>query len=284
MKHIEFKDFPPHVILDVDSAITVDVWRYPNLFVGESYNDTRMNWANQTFNVIGNNITDYGRIIELYHFSHKINFRMEHTVPVYNPDVKVFVVYREFGEHQYPRSYKFGFPKSKINSFFLESELGQFDLSKVYAEQISNSGGIFSDPKRAPYPNFQKEYSLVWKLGNDVYKLPISWIELAIEFYQNSRSFFTSDEVERYHLAGITSSADKFKIISGVVSYISSVGLDVSNPADYPNISKMYGMEFTGDVEDLMLRLWEQQKVRTLGFIEETLTLLNDIHATKLGD
>ncbi len=110
MKHIEFEDFPPHVILDVDSAITVDVWRYPNLFVGESYNDTRMNWANQTFNVIGNNITDYGRIIELYHFSHKINFRMEHTVPVYNPDVKVFVVYREFGEHQYPRSYKFGFP------------------------------------------------------------------------------------------------------------------------------------------------------------------------------
>ncbi len=58
----------------------------------------------------------------------------------------------------------------------------------------------------------------------------------------------------------------------------------MSKPSDYPNISKMYGMEFTGDVEDLMLRLWEQQKVRTLGFIEETLTLLNDIHATKLGD
>lgn len=134
-----------------------------------------------------------------------------------------------------------------------------------------------------PYPNFKKSYSMVWRglygTDNNFYEfkaLGLEWVNEAIWFYQTCKEYFEGLESLNYHYAFPNSDRDVEQEINDMI-----VVLNKYENTD--EISKAYGVEFVGtpnnynDVYDFNVSRWQNEKERILKFIDETLTMLNDM-------
>lgn len=127
-----------------------------------------------------------------------------------------------------------------------------------------------------PYPNFQKEHSMVWGTrGFDFAELGLQWIACAIQYYQECRKFFENAEsCKQYHYAFPRST------LSTTKKFVREMKDMLGLYPDETAVSYAYELKFrgskdnTGDVIRFLDVRWRKERARILRFIDETIAML----------
>ena len=231
------------------------VSRYPTLFAGYDYDDTKFRVLDQLLNVNGNGIRNDKELLEHleYHEFDEVDAARYTTgEPVYYGYYEVIMI----GDTMLPA------PGGESISV-LESDRDQHPDVKLWREVTRY--------KRDPYPNFKKDYSIVWR--SDFKALGPEWCKAAIWFYTKCRGYFLGD-CRGYHYS--------------FPKYDTYLDRDVTDRTlkdfqeriagkyeSYEALSEAYGVEgYNGDDYDFLSRRWQREKNRILTYINETIKYL----------
>ena len=175
-------------IPSVDNYVKQHANEYPSLYIGRSFQETKMKVLDQLLNVIGNGIRDDDELMtELF------------ACPDVDVDISKWF-------------------DTKISNGY--EEIREFDISgthKKYAMPVGNSTVTCTEAEKAdhpevklwiecgqhpfnPYPNFKEAYSTIYQCPIYVMLLEKDWIDAAIEFYEYSKQWIVDNE-SRYHNA-----------------------------------------------------------------------------------
>lgn len=253
----------PSQIMTADQAFNLFMNKYPNRLASETEDDAKMKFYNHVFNVIGNGCSD--------------NFKAFKETFEITLDNRHYI-------HSYPKKYNsskslfyfFGDGASSEELYSLE------DLKKMPKKTLKI-------PFKKPgddfifyfYPNFKKEYSMVWQVN--MKKLDHSWIEAAIVYYQNAKNFFNSENVKHYFGAYTEDdTTQQGETLSEKIERQEKTFKDyrkegMTDEEHYKLISNECKLEYNGDTKDFLKRSWEAELTRILSFIDETLLMLKAI-------
>lgn len=241
--------------MTADEAFNYAINRYPLIYAAPTKRDAHLKWWDHVFNTIGNGYRDTEEFIAAHNADliHKENLKWLDN---------------------YPTKYISG-----AELYFLAGKLGEDNISlytKTEVEQLYKDTKVI--PARcegfeAPYPNFKKEYSLVWRI--DLSKLDDSWISDAITYYEIMNMFFLSNDVHLYHDAIPENKKAYYELVDafkkGFERYITP---ELTSEEFNALITKEYGCEFTGDIHLFIKTRWNNEHNRIKEFISETLQML----------
>ena len=160
-------------IITPEQYIDYATYNHQTLYASPSYEQSKLKVLDHMFNVIGNGITDS----EFF------------TTPL--TEVQALETQKWYNVNTVWCGYKrvcitdlsFVFPDySHLPIYSTE----QFDCEEVKLWRKSDVSYKFE-----PYPNFKKEYSLVWKYN--IKELGIEWIQTAIWFYEKCKEWFETE-------------------------------------------------------------------------------------------
>ncbi|MGL5946348.1 MAG: hypothetical protein ACRCZV_09265, partial [Sediminibacterium sp.] len=129
--------------------------------------------------------------------------------------------------------------------------------------------------KFVPYPNFQEQYSLLYR-GKDINQellsaLPVSWLNAAIDYYSFCKTYFEGS-AEGYS-SKFPSANHNFGTFSEGLEKRRKPGM--TNDEWKESITKDWGEEFNGDVLEFGTRLWEKKRLSHIRFCDKTIKLLD---------
>lgn len=125
------------------------------------------------------------------------------------------------------------------------------------------------DYVRAPYPNFEEKYSILWTIPLDV--VPTDWLHEAVWFYDKCNEFFLSDMAGHYSGAYPPLRKDALKTVAEQEKQFEKYRKEGQSEEEFNAIiSKNWECEYTGDTEDFLKRRWEQRLNAALKFIDKT--------------
>lgn len=154
------------------------------------------------------------------------------------------------------------FRKSEINppvEDIFEEEI------ELYPEAIL---WVNSNPRKKfqPYPNFQKEYSLIYKINFDLFSdKKEAWKDTLIFFYENCIKHYESEDCKSSMYA--YPSANKYQDRATFDTFEQNLKKYKSNE----EITKAYGLEYTGDLDDFIKRKWIKTKNEWISFSKEAI-------------
>lgn len=241
-----------------EQFILASVGRYPTLYAGSSYNDTRLRVLDHTLNTIGN-----GKSKKDYRFK-EYDFE---SARKYISEEKLFYGYKE--EDCTVSTFSNGDKWIKPNSS-AGSVIDCIDSERINHPEIF----YWIESRRheyIPYPNFKKEYSSVYEPF--FVKLGPEWINEAIWFYEQSLEYFNSSNCKSYSYA--FPSYDPHMKKDTTEHKIKQFNNHVSGKTN-AEITHDYGLEYTGDTYDFLYRRWSQERDRIIEFINETIEMLKN--------
>lgn len=236
-------------------AFSYAINRYPLVYAAPTERDAKLKYWDHIFNTIGNGYRDTEEFVE------------KHSIEGIPKEKLKWL-------DNYPTKYISG-----AELYFLAGKEGETNTNLYTKEEIKllpYSTKIVPagcEGFKAPYPNFDKEYSLVWRV--DLSKLDPSWILAAISYYEVMNMFFLSKDVHKYHDAPPRDKKELDKLIS-----ILKTGFDRYRTTNQTEeefnaiITKEYGCVFTGDIEKYLTDKWTKEHLRIRDFILETLAML----------
>jgi hypothetical protein len=259
-------------IMTAQQAFNVSMNEHPSLYASRSLEEAQIKYYDHIFNVIGNGYRD----MKEFRDGHKItpqNAQLTESFPEkYITDKPLFWAYTEVDE-------SYGFKRGKENSslpgVYTKKELEA--MPEVVHTLQSNKRYKGEDYSFNPYPNFKKEYSLVW---DDISKLDKSWPEAALVFYKKCQDYFNSDKVSNYHYAcPKDTETDKWQtsIESFEKNFARYKTEGMTQDEYYKKVSKEYEVEYTGDTKDFIKRRWEKEHTRINEFLNETIDRLENM-------
>ena len=251
-------------IMTPDEFIIRAVNAYPSLYAAPSYDAVKFKVLDHIFNTIGNG---------LY---------MEHFEGEPCTEEEIAAAQKWFtckrAAHGYMKTRKLGGDDIEWVVPVGDPEVTVPVYEMVNHPEIVHWVEFDCVGKFAPYPNFKKQYSMVWDdrrinfamLGNE-------WAQAAIWFYNQCRDYFMDDDrVKPYHSA--FPKASKRETTNTISDYKKSIGDTTKYPTN-DDISKAYACEFIGDrtsdddVAAFITRRWNAERQRILNFIDETIEL-----------
>jgi len=241
----------------VKSYVDFCVNTYPNLYYSNSYEVSKFAILDQLLNTIGNGI---GNDEEL---SEDLSRVLDVSNPerYYDESNPLFIGYtkvKNIAGMDYP-----DYGEESVYCF--ENDKKDYKDVKLWRELERLCDLIM------PYPNFSKEYSLVWRcpyflvLGND-------WIEAAIWFYKKSKEILSQRESE-YHYA--FPCYTERETSNRIYAYSQTI-----KDLTHEEVTKKFNHPFDGDVEKFLTSMWHKDKERIFSFIDETIEMLES-HLTK---
>lgn len=254
-------------IMTPDEFIIRAVNAYPSLYAAPSYDEAKFKVFDHTFNTIGN-----GMYME--------NFEGE---PVTEEEVvtaqKWFKCTR--AAKGYMKTRKLG-----GNPEWLMPE-GDPTITVPADEMVNHPEIVYwvefdCAGKRDPYPNFQKQYSMVWDVRDiNFVILGREWAQAANWFYSRCRDYFMDDDlVKEYYTAFPKATAQA--TATTIADYKRVMRLDKYPTND--DISKAYACEFIGDrtndddVSAFITRRWNAEREQILNFIDETIEYVTHLN------
>lgn len=121
------------------------------------------------------------------------------------------------------------------------------------------------------YPNFKKEYSLVWTMPLKFF--PTDWLEAAVWFYKTCGAYFKQGG-EGYHAA--YPSPTNRNLDKDVLTGMEKLRIEgMSDAQFYALVSEKWGAPFEGDIVAFNTERWRRERERIGEFIEKTLRHLN---------
>lgn len=247
MKIIPFKDF-----------IHANVYRYPTLYASTNFLYSKFAILDHFLNVIGNGIRNNDEMVSCIG---KTNKKANHFV-----------------ERIYREDFWWGYEKvEEINlgdkTLFLPSSHSGENATHCFEKDKNKYPNIKLwykvdkiDRMIVPYPNFSKEYSLIYRCDKFL-EFPDEWIKEAIFYYSFCKYWFLQDDCYEYSYAFPKKEASQTRRrIEEFILY--------NNSKSNEQISKSYGFEFDGDHHKFLSLRWQRERKRILQFIEESLNLL----------
>lgn len=231
---------------------------YPTLYANRSFMVSRMKIMDQVLNTIGNGIRDDEELME------QVKFKPRHTRAEADKWMRepVYWGYKKVIEKKIPLG------NGKFHTWVM-SDPSCRPVHLVKSEIKSHPEIIHTLESKKypfePYPNFQKEYSLVWRCPA-FFTLGKDWTEEAILFYKYCRKWLKQNE-SKYHYAF---PRENEKTTAGEIKEFKSYIKGKTRK----QITKDYGLEYKGNVRDFLTRRWQKEKTRIDGFISETLEML----------
>lgn len=235
-------------MLTAENYIYSCIAQWPTLYAANSFDEAKMKVMNHLLNVIGNGIRDNEELAE-----HLNGYEQGQT-----PQDKYRAL--KFIEEDFYSGC------SEDWEQFVDSLEEELETNKIkYPQMKWRKYDNIRKYSFNPYPNFQKEYSLIYNCS-DYLKLDKSWILVAIEYYQNCLIRFQEDQKD-YHSRWPSENPEKTK-----KDFLSHFGNKTNE-----QISKDYEFPFDGDLDKFLTGRWQKEKARIIIFIEETIQLLMNI-------
>lgn len=150
---------------------------------------------------------------------------------------------------------------SKYYSMIPEEELKNYSNHNF---KIVEKNSFFS-----PYPNFKKEYSVVYNIDFDsLGENKELWINEIIYFYQSCINFLNSDDSKKHNYAYPSDNENKDKFTFS--EYQRRFETYLSNE----EISKAYGLHYDGNLHEFICNRWKKEKEEWIDFSEKTISFL----------
>lgn len=235
-------------IITADEAFNWQMNTYPSVFMAPSVSLARLKYYDHMFNVLGNG------------YSWEKRFLSEHDRSQIDP--LLLVSYPEKYTSGVPLYYAFtemhnGSPGSCLEEIFtLEETESRADI--VCKRLIKNNGEF------TPYPNFNKNHSMIWKMRS----MGESWDRAALDYYTQMKDFFDGPNVHTYHGAV---PKEPVQLNSMVLQYTKTL----STYNSQEDIIKDFNVAYNGDPLEFIERHWEQELHRIHIFLDETIEKLN---------
>lgn len=259
-------------IMTAQQAFNVSLNEHPSLYASRTLEEAQMKYYDYIFNVIGNGYRD----MKDFRSGHKItpqNAQLIESFPAkYITDQPLFWAYTEI---DYSYSFIRGKEGSIISGLYTKEELK--NMPEVVHILQANREYKNKTNDFIPYPNFKKEYSLVW---HNVSKLDKSWHEAALIFYKKCQEYFNSDKVSSYYYVcpKDNETAKWQESIEGFEKNFARYKTEgMTEDEHFKKISKEYEIEYTGDTKDFIKRKWEKEHNRINEFLSETIDRLGKI-------
>ena len=247
------KEIPPGFkLLSPNEYITRSIISYPTLYLKYDFEQSKMAVLGHMFNTIGSGTHDFINTIT----GKPLDFN---TIKDFFGDIAVY---------QYQKN-----GKSK-----LITNLNDEDENFVYP--IEKDINYFHNP----YPNFQKQYSLVYSSNYPL--IDNEWKRAALDFYLYCKDFFNNPERSKtYHYSFEFDSLDSLS--DSQKRDIKDMKQRIHN-LSAKKISKDYGTEFIGspknddDIANFLKNRWLKEKEKIYKFLDETISMLEkDLNLTK---
>lgn len=254
-------------LLTPKKCVNLFVNLYPSLYASTSLEMCKLRVYDQIFNVNGNGIRNTNEYIE-----HMRDRRKNvHTPPQkYLSGERLYYGYTEvktYGEGKF--KFEVGESDSCLDEVFSESEMADHP-------EVKHWMGFDPFNKFIPYPNFAKDYSIIWRMDTNI--LSQEWIDEIIWFYKKCEEFFNGPDSNDYSYA-VTKDPIKLEMrIRDQDNYLKKYfKTKVSIQESWDQISKDYETEYRGDTLDFIQRRWEAEKNRILQYITETIDMLTKL-------
>ena len=244
-----------------EQFILKNLGTYPTLFKASTYDQVKYRVLDHVLNTIGNGNSRKDYIYHDYDFESAKRFITTEQLYYAYRDQDVTV--KTYGKVEIVTAKSFG---KSID--ILESE------KSLYPEYVHYTKSNTTE-LHVPYTNFDYTYSSVYSKDFKFQTLGLEWIEAAIWFYQESLKFFNSENVSQYHYAfpQFDPKTNSFK----TQNQIKDFNNHIAKYKSYYDISRDYGLEFTGDTADFLQRRWDKELSRIIEFINKTIEMLEKL-------
>lgn len=254
-------------IMTAEQAFNLSMNVYPSLYHANTIQQAQFKFFDHMFNVIGNGYRNHQEFID----AHTIN----------NKNKKFLASFPEkyIGEiplhHCYTKMQNIGNLKLPDLHSALKELLTIEEIKErtdiVYFNQCANQKN--KQDKEAPYPNFKKEYSLLWNVH--LKDLDQSWIEAGINYYTQMKTFFDSEQIDLYSSA-IPKDPNKLQnLINQYETHFKHRKTEnMTNQEHFDKISNDYECKYEGNTEQFIHQRWNKELLRIKDFINETLHYL----------
>lgn len=259
-------------IMTADEAFNVSMNKHASLYSANSLEEAKLKYYDQIFNTIGNGYRDMKEFKDGHTVTAKNIQLTQSFAEKYITGEPLFYAYTEV-EEKY--GYKSGKESSSLPGLYTKEELKL--MPEVVHTMQANANYFKEDYNFNPYPNFQKEYSLVW---DDISKLDKSWPESALVFYKKCQNYFSSDAVSNYYYAcPKDNETEKWErsIESFEKNFTRYKTEGMTQDEYHQKVSKEYEVEYSGDTKDFIKRRWEKEHARINEFLDETIERLESI-------
>lgn len=254
-------------IMTANQAFNFAMNAHPSLYSSDTLYEAKIKYFDHIFNTIGNGYRDINEFI----YGHTINKKNKHLIDSFpdkyigkEPLYMVYTKSRKIADFDMPVY------ESALDGLYTELELNDLPISAV---KVQSNMKFPKDSIFTPYPNFSKDYSMVWRM--DMSKLDPSWTEAAVWYYENIKPFFYSEDVVHYHEAVPNDLKLKTNLISSYEKNFERYRKDGMTDSDFfQAISDAYEQEYTGDTEGFINIRWEKNLENIKNFIDETIDLL----------
>lgn len=241
------------MIMTAEQAFNVAMNEFPSLYTANTLELAKLKFYDQVFNVIGNGLNTANEFERKFTITDKNKYLIDTFPKKYITTAPLYAV----GNNQQQWNHL---------SLYTREEAEDLQHMGYIICQCNRNSDVF-----VPYPNFSMEYSLVYTI--DLKEYDPSWTIAAIYYYSAMEQWFKTDSVREYpnasHLRDIQSSIrsyeQAFKRYEG-----DATTADERNA----NITRAYGIPYTGDIEQFIHTRWDAELNRINTFIAETLNKL----------
>ena len=115
------------------------------------------------------------------------------------------------------------------------------------------------------YPNFKKNYSLVWQMP--IKHFPSDWLEAAVWFYETCRTYFENGACG--YMSAYPSPYNRDEDLIANMEKQRTEGM--SDVDFFAAVSAKWGAAFDGDVVAFQTARWNTERERIIAFIDETI-------------
>lgn len=260
-------------LLTPKKCVNLDVNTYPSLYASAGYELAKLRVYDHIFNVIGNGIRD----TEEFKYHMRNRRKGVQTPPAkYLSGEPLFRGYTEvtsYGEEYDLDDERFLMPVngSDLEELFSEAEKADHPEVKRWIKVNANT-------KFIPYPNFEKTYSIVWRM--DTALLTEEWIDEIIWFYRKCEEFFDGPNSYEYHSAIPADARQLERRVKDQDQHLTKY-MKADKPVEecWADITAAYGTEYRGDTLDFLQRRWEKEHNRIRAYITETIAMLEGLKA-----
>lgn len=244
---------------------------YPSLYTSQNLDKARLKYYDHIFNTIGNGYRDMQEFYDGHTITPENSHLLDSFPSYFIGNEPLFYAYTKIRDHG---SYKMGDSEGLLDGVYTKQQLAS--MPEVLMTVQCNSLRAGDADSISFYPNFQKEYSMMW---DDISELDISWTQEALFFYNSAKNFFTGPNNHLYSSACPRLSDKKgweFKIKEYEESFNKYKKPDQTQEDFYFEITKAYNTVYNGDTKFFIALRWKNELDRILSFIDETIERLQE--------
>ena len=233
------------IFTDPNEYVLACVSRYPSLYADDTFDGAKVRVLDQLFNVNGNGVRDHDELLahlRVFEFDRERALRFCQGEKAYHGYTKT----RRLGDYVFPEGDFITVAESeKVNhpEIVMWKESTRFDWK--------------------PYPNFQKEYSIVWR--SNFKELGLDWADAVVWFYTRCNEWFDHNE-SKYHYAYPCDKPGKSQ------KYLENMIVARNRHESDEAFALAYGVDvFNGDMDQFLRARWQKEFANIREYIQETI-------------